>query len=294
MSNKQRTLFLLAVLGIILMLAGTPPAPALAEQEPGGFRNVQLWVFPEYDDPRLLVMIQGEVEGADIPATVRFLVPAAAEMYSAGSMDAQGSYSGGPPRREPSTLQGWDEISYEVTTSVFRVEYYDPLISGQPDKAVSYDFHPLYPISQLSVQVQEPRTSSNFSVAPQADSTSSEESFRYHNYSYSGLDKGQSLHFDISYTKSDPNPSLMIEAGASTNAPLIAGIAVGLAVLLGAGGLLVLRSRPKRRLAPARSTRQTQTGGVGSEPRRNRFCSQCGQRLDGSPRFCPNCGHRIS
>ncbi len=87
---------------------GTQVQPVFAQsKEPTGFKNVTLWINPEYDDPRLLVMLEGKIVGVDAPAQVRFLVPAAAQMFSAGSKDAQGKYSGGPPSRRRGN--GWSQ-----------------------------------------------------------------------------------------------------------------------------------------------------------------------------------------
>ncbi len=120
--TTYRFLSLLVAISLLFITADIPLALAQTENEPDGFKNVTLWIYPEFDDPRLLVMLEGQIVGVQVPATVRFLVPSAAEMYSAGSMNAQGQYSGGPPRREPSAIAGWDEISYEVTTDTFRIE----------------------------------------------------------------------------------------------------------------------------------------------------------------------------
>ncbi|MEW6034539.1 MAG: hypothetical protein AB1603_06770, partial [Chloroflexota bacterium] len=200
--------FILALLALTALLSLLPWGVARSETEPTDLKSVRLWVYPEYDDPRLLVMLEGKIEGASPPATVRFLVPAGAEMYSAGSMDSQGKYSGGPPRRKPSDLPGWDEISYEVTSDTFRVEYYHDIIQGQPDKTIAYEFRTLYPITVLLVTVQEPLRSSDFVVVPRAHFNDSGEGFRYHQYSFPGLGRDETLKFDISYTRSDPDPSL--------------------------------------------------------------------------------------
>lgn len=189
MKNTGRVLLTLVVISFLFLAADVPRVQAQGENEPGGFENVRLWLYPEYDDPGLLVMLEGQIVGVEGPVNVRFLVPSAAEMYSTGSMSAQGQYTGAPPNREPSSVPGWDVISYDVTTDTFRVEYYDPIIKGQTDKTISYEFRWLYPISDLTVIVQEPRKSSNFRVSlgeGKPDTTS--EGFALHVYSYRDLD----------------------------------------------------------------------------------------------------------
>ena len=172
--NKWRLLLMvLAIIAILVAIAGPfLSRPALAESEPTSFRDVVLSVYPEYDDPlklgypTLLVMLDGQIEGASAPTNVRFLVPRDAFMYSAGS-GPRNKYVGGPPNRKASDVDGWDEIGYELKTSYFVVEYYAP-IQTSPDKAFSASFIPLYPINGLTAIAQEPRQAANFSVAPQS------------------------------------------------------------------------------------------------------------------------------
>jgi hypothetical protein len=97
MKKAFQLIFSLITIGLLLL----GPSAALAQDEPEpenivtGFQNVQLWVYAEYDDPYaigapLLVMLEGQIVGAEPPAEVRFLVPATAQLYSAGSKDAEG------------------------------------------------------------------------------------------------------------------------------------------------------------------------------------------------------------
>ncbi len=296
--------FLLILVLALVSLSGSYMQPALAQtgNEPTGFKNVTLWLNPEYDDPRLLVMLEGKIIGVNAPARIRVLVPTAAEMYSAGSIDATGNYTGGPPDRKTSAIPGWDEISYDLQTDTFRVEYYDSIIVGQPDKKISYYFEFLYPISDLSVVIQEPRKSTNFKVTPEGTP---------------GKDSG--LHFDIAYTKSDPHPSLSIDAidsGASptgsqeaftvhrysysnlvpatgssgVNVPLMVGVIAGVCAVV-VFIILMNRSRPQPRavrqsVKSSRAERRRNRGG-------NRVCSQCGRSVEEGHQYCPYCGNKV-
>lgn len=284
---------LLAVLGIV------PTAMARAA-EPVSFSNVKLWVYPEYDDPRLLVMLEGKIVGAQPPATVRFLVPQEAEMYSAGSMDAQRQYSGGPPNRKASSIAGWDEISYDVKTDTFRVEYYDNVVPGQPDKQIAYEFRTLYPISDLSVIIQEPRASSNFTVQPNEESTGVSDGLPARFFTRRDVSSGTPLRFDISYTRaeiapsvkpdSSPAPSDSSGPASAVNPWLITGILIGM-VALGLGVYWLLQPMRRRRPALQAAGRAREQGRAKPATRAPaKFCSQCGHRLDRPVRFCPQCG----
>ena len=293
MQNPVRNLILLTV--IILIFVAIPASGALAQSanEPTGFKNVQLWIYPEYDDPRLLVMLEGQIVGAQTPAEVRFLVPAKAQMYSAGSKDAQGQYTGGPPHREPSAIfPGWDEISYEVTSETFRVEYYDHIIIGQPDKTISYEFRWLYPIADIYVTVQEPRASSDFVVIPQGQAFVESDGFTAYSYHYSDLDTEPPLQFEINYTKSDPSPSLSLEEkSASSPLPIII-IPVVVAIFIVGGFFWMRKPRPKTRAARRQLSRTTERKSPEARQTEARFCTQCGQPIEGSHRFCPHCGSK--
>ena len=245
----------------------------------------------------MLVIITGDVDGVAAPATVRFLVPSAAEMYSAGSIDDVGVYSGGPPDRESSSLEGWDEISYEITSDTFRVEYYAPIIIGETDKTISYEFYSLYPISDLTVYLQEPLSSSNYSVSPSSNDVFktedpfSEVEFKFHRYYYSGLDADDPLSFKITYTKLDPDDSMTIaDKGSGINMYLIVGVSLGACVLIAAGIYFAFRIRSGRRIKQKYNDRNAQIRKAEDKSLRGRYCSKCGHRLNDADRFCPNCG----
>jgi len=289
MKTNWRYLLIPIVLAA-LAVSGLARTVAFAA-EPASFRSVQLWVYPEYDDPRLLVMLEGKVVGASLPATIRFLVPAAAEMYSAGSMDAQGNYSGGPPERKASAIAGWDEISYELKTETFRVEYYDPIVPAEPDKKFVYEFRTIYPIADLSAVVQQPLRAENLMVLPKENSTSRLEDFNVLMYSFKDVAPDAPLKWEVSYIKADPHPSLLDQtpaapAASGTNGWLIAGVALAV-VALGAGIWWAVRPGARPEPVRSRAARRTENRPAA------RFCSQCGARLERPSKFCPKCGTRL-
>ncbi|MFH1652202.1 MAG: zinc ribbon domain-containing protein [Chloroflexota bacterium] len=293
MKNTRRILLFIVTLTVLFVTGARPLAFAQNENIPTGFSNVRLWVYPEYDDPRLLVMLEGTIVGATAPAQVRFLVPSEASMYSAGSMDAQGQYTGGPPDRNPSEIPGWDEISYTVTTNVFRMEYYDPLIVGQPDKTIDYEFRWLYPISDLEVIVQEPKGSSDFTVEPDAPRFADGEGFYAHRFSYTDLDDQPPLRFHISYSRSSATPSLGTSGGGgATSSPstLLVIIALLVFCLALAGWFLWVRKPQPKTRADRRRLDKSQGRGTGGKTLSEKFCSNCGQSLKDSAMFCPYCG----
>jgi hypothetical protein len=287
---KMRYFIFVLSLVILLMAANSPLSRAQTPQEPAGFKNVTLWLYPEYDDPRLLMMLEGKIMGAQVPAQIRFLVPVSAELYSAGSKDAQGKYTGGPPNRIASQIPGWDEISYELKYETFRVEYYDSIITGNPDKKISYDFRHLYPISDLTVIVQQPLTANNFTVTP-AGRPDKEDAFKVSTYNFNNPAISQPLHFEIAYVKTDPNPSLNTAPASSNSAGQVT-LIITLAIVVIAIGVFIVLGQSRKKKPVRAKTSETRSRSVGKrEPLRDKFCNQCGNPRGKRDKFCPNCGN---
>jgi hypothetical protein len=288
---------LLFVAAILSSFVGALQAdvPAQSANEPTGLNNVTLWIYPEYDDPRLLIMMEGQATGVNLPAQIRFLVPSAAEMYSAGSKDAQGIYTGGPPDRKPSQITGWDEISYELKNPTFRMEYYDPVIRGQIEKTIAFDFQTIFPIGSLETIVQVPTAASNFKVTP-AGTKTTEGNFTVYTSRYNTLNVGLPLHFDIAYTKSDPNPSL---GGSPPPSPAsgswnLLPFAILAGVIIIAGTFIwAVKATRKDKFTLKNQTDRSHHKANKPTQLRSKFCNQCGKPLEFPSKFCPYCRHKL-
>lgn len=288
----------LVVVAVVSLAFPASVSPVLAQgEEPTALNNVIVNVYPEYDDllqlgyPSVLVMLEGEVVSFNTTATIRFLVPNDAVMYSAGS-GPRNQYVGGPPTRNASNITGWDEISYELKTKYFILEYYAP-ITGQPDRVITYDFYPLYPVSNLRAIVQEPKRATNFTVAPQGALGTDGEGFRIHTYNQANISPGDPLHFDISYTKKDTRPSLGGSGGTSSTNTTVLIIMGAIAVLIVAF-IMVTRLMSKRpQNATTRSERRQATRTAKGGQVKNKHCRYCGKPVQETDRFCPHCGKKF-
>lgn len=280
----------LLILATVLASVSFLSAPSVADaEEPTALRNVTLSIFPEYDDalqlgyPSVLVMLDGELEGMELPATVRFLVPESAVMYSAGSGPRESYKRGGSLTRESSSISGWDQVSYEIETNIFVIEYYDAIVDRD---SISVEFVPLYPTDGLSTHVKEPLESSGFSVVPESSETGDDADGRktYH-YEYDTLGANENLLFNISYAESP-----------STNWLLVIGLSIGGVVILAAAFYWVFgesfRQRGTGKQPKTKPVRKLQNRHK-ERPEQDQFCTQCGDRIEGSGRFCSNCGARV-
>lgn len=299
----------------ILLVGVVAPVTLAQTTAPTALKNVRIWVNPEYDDslklnvPNLLVMMEGQIANAQLPLTVRFLVPTTAQMYSAGSKNASGTYlpPGNTLTRKASSVTGWDEISYQLTTETFRVEYYQPIAQlGQVPKSFSYEFVRDYPVQDLSLTVQQPKSSDNFTVSPAGTPGIDSEGFNVQTYKFTNLDVSTPVKLSISYNRSVWEPSLGTSttsgtnsgsSGSKSNTALIVAV-VAVAVVLGGGGVyLMSRSGQKSKPVSRAERRRRATATTRSRPTANSevpaFCSQCGHKLDKPSRFCPDCGAPI-
>ncbi len=296
---KQALRIISLSLVIITILLNSIPFTIHAQDELVHIENVQLWIYPEYDDPRLLVMLEGRLAGVEPPQKMEFMVPSTAEMYSAGSMDSQGRYSGGPPDRTPSGIPGWDIIGYEVTTDTFRVEYYDSVIFGYPDKSISYEFRTLYEVLNMEVIVQEPLNSTGYMISPEGSRFIDSEGFSSYLFNFNDLKVDSPLQFDISYYRTEKNPSLStvetstVETDKSDNTLVIIIFVVILLAIVVAWLIWKKKSAPKTRAERRRAIKQSRQSVREDNLPDPRFCSQCGNPLDGKYKYCPNCGVQI-
>jgi len=321
---------LLSVVGFVfagVFLCNLSPVVLADDPEPTGLNNVILTIYPEYDDPKLLIMLHGELDGVEAPAVVRFLVPEGSLMYSAGWFNTSGQYEqgswegnaeGNPPPSEPSDYDGWDVVTFGVESNIVRVEYYYDGIEGSVDKTASVELISFYPVTGIEAVIQEPLESSNFSVTHSATPSSEDTvsrpdtvvdaegnefstEFQENHYHYDSLDAETPLSFDISYTKSDPDTSLTIAARTSTNWALIIGLSVlGAVALIGAIYWVASSLRKQR---PEKREPEKQIGQKAKKkkkqkvperaPGQPRFCTKCGSKLEDSAKFCSDCGASV-
>lgn len=271
--------------------------------------EVSLW--PEFDDPRLLVLYRGQfAEVEAFPREISFRIPRTAEVHATAYADEQGQLMANPFDLQ---LEGDEQVvTYPIPTASFHFEFYDDVIQGEPaSRRFEFTLSLPYPVQSLRVDAQEPLRATDFQVSPVASRIiTGTDGFRYFTYDLGGLELGQSVKITAAYAKPDARPSVEVtpaplapgplraaegEAGGGTQPLLLIAAAglggVGLALMAGA---LLMRRRSVRP-APARQRAFRPVVPVKPQvPPRARataaFCTECGQRLSPGARFCPECG----
>ncbi|MFV1988503.1 MAG: zinc ribbon domain-containing protein, partial [Gemmatimonadota bacterium] len=276
----------------------TPPTGSVADTRIATMR-VEVW--PEYDDPRVLVMYRGTMAADQtLPTDFAFIVPSGAQVHMAGAIDTNGGHVHAL-FQENDRGDGTKEIFYRLEHPQFYMEfYYDPL-TGAEQREFSYPLVSPFPIEDLKVSVQQPLRATGFGVSPPtSDVVQDQQGFSYYVVSSGPVPAGEESSVSVAYRKTDRETSVAgNQAGGEvpqSQSRTMTGILIGaVIILLGVVGYgLFASSRRKRaRTGPGRKTaarpasaHTRQAGG-----RSSRFCSQCGAEIDETDRFCNSCGH---
>jgi hypothetical protein len=257
-----------------------------------------------------LVIYRGEFEaGTSLPLDVEILIPAeAGEPSAVAYQDDQGSLLTLDYMTE---RQGGElAVRFELPSLAFQLEYYrDDLVGAEPGaRDFEFVFTPDYAIQSLRLDFLQPPGATGFSVSPPADETETAGGLTYAVINRTDLPAGETLTWEISYTKADsslvvvPTPAEQPLApstktgggGGLTTLWLVLGV-VGVAIV-GAGAYWLGRrqSAPTRRRAATHQRDAYRTADAGwRDVEGAPFCHKCGTRLKPGAEFCHQCGTRV-
>jgi hypothetical protein len=318
MTRSARAL-LLALLIITLI------APLAAHAQTGApvIENAELRLWPEYDDPGLLVIFSGNfAEGTTFPLRAAFPLSEGARNIQATYQDASGTLINRPFEITDGKL------TYELPSGAFHYEYYVDREPSGNARQITYVLDAPYAINNLRITAQQPRGATDFALAPAAETTQQgTDGLTYHVVNRANVAAGEKLEIGVSYTKTDTSLSLPQLAVTSTGvaaddaaaaavvstsaADWLPWLLIGVGVALLAGILiywLISRRQPEpepvapapapRRAAapsarplptvPARPAPPSAPQGAPTGPAA--FCHSCGNALKAEDRFCSQCG----
>jgi hypothetical protein len=191
---------------VLLFLGGVSAAQTGAEMR---VQKMTISILPEYDSPSVLVMAQGEFSDAFSPQEVEFALPPDAEVSQVCALTKPDNQH----LCQPYVLSQGDDsliLRYTLPLPAFFVEYYySPVADPAAPRSVDYRFQPTYPVDSLVLEVQEPLRSADFALQPPSEEVFADnQGFRYHYYNYEGLTPDEPVSLNISYLKSDAEPSV--------------------------------------------------------------------------------------
>jgi len=288
--------------------------------------RLRLSIWPEYDDPRVLIMLRGEMAPRQaFPASITLPIPKGAEIIGAGMISEQNELLLHPHQVLPGDTH--DTLQLNLPVPRFFVElYYNPFTTSGPERRFVYPAPTTYPIELFEVDIQQPLKSTAFTLDPAPmERTTDNQGFTYHQFAYRDVGKRQSQTFTIAYTKTATTPSISKQQPApqptekarvrSDNTLVVLGIFAG-AILLFAGGAWLMQ-RSERQPMPTTTTvapsvsmsdtllellrdeaqpQETESAAVPPilpQTRIINFCANCGRKLLPDDRFCSGCGQPI-
>jgi hypothetical protein len=264
--------------------------------------SLRLSLWPEYDDPRVLVMVRGEMMPASaFPTYITLPIPKQAELIGAGLISAQNELLLHPHQVLPGETT--DTLEINLPAPRFFVElYYDPFTTQRGEKHFTFAFSVPYPVEQLDVDIQKPYEASNFVTEPAAMTRDADNrGGTYHRFSYRDLQAGETKSFTVSYRKTSDQPSVpkpQPPASVVTPLPPMNKTLVAFALLAGvtvlyAGGMFFWKGYWRREPVPSGRHPANVASPVSVLSLGPNFCVACGRKLQPEYAFCPGCGRSL-
>lgn len=298
----------LSALAALLLLAIVPAI--VFAQNSLLLPSVEIDLWPEYDDPGVLVIYRITLPGdASLPAQFNLRIPATAgDANAVAARQTDGSLMNLSYQKK--IVGEWIELAITATTPEIQVEYYDPGLEKDAQRRnYTFEWPGDHAVQALTVQVQQPADASQMQISPDdfGPGTTLGDGLVYYTENIGPVPAGPPFKIQISYAKAsdettvkqlDPTVSPTTQpapSSATTYLPWALGLA-GLGLIVG-GVVWYLRTREadgeskaKRRSRHRSSTRK-ETAIADAEG--YIYCSQCGTRAATGDRFCRACGSEL-
>lgn len=289
---------------------------AAQEQQQVRLRTLEVALWPEYDQPEMLVIYRVELDpNVNLPVDLRFRIPARVGMPHAVAA-GQSNDSLFTVAAERQVDGDWAYISFTSAMPIVRLEYYDPAINlDDPNRQYEFVWAGDYAVEELVLQVQQPCDTSEMTISPSLGSgVIGSNGLVYFSNSFGSLSQGQEFDLTINYTKtSDCLTISTLDVGSELPAdtpgrvrltnvlPYILGL---LGVMLIVGGVVWYwqsgrqqPNQPVRARRGRRSASQVANSDVDDfQPQGSAgqiYCHNCGKRANASDKFCRSCGTRL-
>ena len=296
----RRSLFLL---GILLFVASTVWA-----QEPTALDQLHIGLWAEYDDPRLLVIIDGKLTQPG--QTVRVPVPRAAEInaVAAGDSNANLLNAAWEASLGDETHQ---IITIDNPDAVFRVEYYIPLAANDVQRVIDFSLPPGYfSAANADIEILLPPPAADIANTPDLDrSDTTPGSVQIFKRQLGAVAGEQGIAQTVSY--SNPTGALSLPEDARPVATPVAqpppaapaattsgrtllfwllAIAAIVLIVVGVYSLWRIRRQDLADSPPPPPTRLPNKRSTAPPSDIDQFCRNCGVNFDADDRFCRQCG----
>jgi len=172
---------------------------------------MKIAIWPEYDDPGVLVIYDGRfADSTRFPLKTSFFLPKDAVINDACSLSPKGQHF--CQLYETVNRGEVDEVILLLPFPNFYLSFHTyPWDSNTDGRSIDYNIRTNHKIKKLEVDIQQPLRSTNFAISPQSDNTSEKKGFNHFAYTFDRLAGGENRMFVISYSKIDRLPSVDIK-----------------------------------------------------------------------------------
>jgi len=312
---KKTSLLTIVILFVLFLTLFIAPANA---QGPTDLSALTIKLWPEYDDPRLLVIIDGQL--ATPGDEIRLPIPAEAQLNAVATAGSNGRLLKNDWTEETAD-DGSRLLVMTPQNPVFRVEYYTPIPVDGDKRTIQFELPAGYfNADQVIIEALLPPGSEDVELTPPADESGpTQDQAHIFQRTLSGV-KDEAITQEVIYanpsgaltvpetntaspaqpqTPQQTAPAAEKPASKSSINPWIIGLGAAALVLIigGVVGLWLTRDReeevppmppPTRKKNKKKKSRSATalpaTGNL------DRYCRQCGEEFGPDDRFCRYCG----
>jgi hypothetical protein len=300
-----RRFFLCAATALFLTLAIITPTFA---QDPNRLSSLKISLWPEYDRPTVLVILNGTLaDKGNLPRDVSVVVPTLADVVVTTYVNTDGRQAPEQVFKTADLNDGTKRITFSIATAEYWVEYYDDLVRGAPDKTIAFALKSPSAADLVSFEIQQPVRASNLTSTPSSQLMRTEpDGLSYYGLQLANIAAGQAINAQIKYTRTETRLSRDLITPAATNsAPIgtleqpgasqniffaVAAVVLGIAAAIGFFVLRQRNTRPALVRQPSRRAQANPRRERAANPKTSAFCPQCGRALSTEDNFCPRCG----
>ena len=300
---------LLKRISLLLFISILWLVPAVSAQESPSLDTLTIDLWPEYDDPGMLVIYKAVLSPqVTLPAEVTFRIPVEAGKPSAVAVGPDPS-SVADVVYDTQVMGDWIDVSFIATTPSIQFEYYDPrLVKDGEQRTFMYDWSGDLAVNSLIAQIQHPIGASSVTITPAAGRViQGNDGLTYNLIEVGALQAGIPFELNLSYQKDSDAlsiQSLQIQPSATLTPGSVGMLnlgqwwiwllaALGL-IMIGGGGYWYWRSSRQEPAAKARQRRRASRQQMAETSTQEAiYCHQCGKRAGPGDRFCRSCGTRL-
>jgi hypothetical protein len=310
---RKRLFLLILILSTLLATVIPVQASELS------ISHLEIDIWPEYDQPSVLVIFHVSFSStSSLPARVSLRIPASAgDPYSVAMKDLDGmmydlEYSVIPDGN-------WNRIEFVTSSQDLQLEFYKPYFNkSKVSRGFFFSWISDYPIQDLSVSIQHPKTAVDMVIQPNPDRVivNPNDGLTYYKIDYGSLEKGASLTVSLAYVKTNdelsasigpvepasPLPaqrtiwqsieSVLPSIWGNRNLMITAALLL-CALFLFALLLLVVRGPVLTRPTRHKAERGNSKAKVASKEEKEIYCFQCGKKARPGDVFCRTCGSKL-